>query len=128
MKKLIAFSTLLLFVFAAKAQTDSTAEKKEVVETYPYCIGGEAMRQKTISDNLVYPESAVKAKKQGTVTVEFIVEPDSTITNVKTLSTFDEDCAREAERLAALVKWAPATQNGVPVRVKVRMPIKFRLP
>lgn len=99
----------------------------EVVEDPPTYPGGEEARQKFIAKHLVYPPLAVENQKQGTVHVQFVVEPDGSLSNVRAVKTFDEDCAREAERVVRMMKWTPGKQRNKPVRVKVSMPIKFRL-
>jgi periplasmic protein TonB len=134
MKKLLFILTFLFPLFT-KAQTDSVVKDStpfecvfpEIWEEPPFYPGGEAVMMKFIRDNLVYPDSAYKNGLEGKVMVEFIVEPDSSVTNVKAIKTFDEPCAREAERIVGLMKWNPGTQNYQPVRTKMIMPIRFKI-
>ena len=70
-----------------KPQTDTTKKKKTwdcMPETMPYFPGGQELMQKYLADNIKYPASAVKAKKQGRVIVTFIVQKDGSITQAKT--------------------------------------------
>lgn len=111
-------------------EPESTGEQEvfEIVEKQPSYPGGEEARQKFIAKHLVYPPLAIENQKQGTIIVEFIVEPpDGHLSNVKAIKSFDDDCAREAERVVRMMRWTPGEQRGKAVRVKVRMPIKFRL-
>lgn len=96
-----------------------------VPATYP---GGEEARQKFFRANLVYPEEAKKAKIEGSVMVHFIIETDSSVSNIKVVKDIGYGCGEEAARLVSLMKWKPAEQQGKLVRMKVGMPIKFRLP
>ena len=41
------------------------------------------MLMKYLADNIKYPASAVKAKKQGRVIVTFIVQKDGSVTHAK---------------------------------------------
>lgn len=132
MKKILFILTILFPLFAA-AQTDSTAEATseqevfDVVEEAPSYPGGENARAKFIRDNLVYPDSAIKKGLEGRVFIQFIVETDGSVSNVKAMRKFDEDCANEAIRVVKLMKWNPGKQRGKAVRVKVVMSIIFKL-
>ncbi|MCF8298438.1 MAG: M56 family metallopeptidase [Saprospiraceae bacterium] len=98
------------------------------VEEKPEFIGGDEARIKFIQSNLTYPESARKNGIQGTVYIEFIIEKDGTVSDVKVLRGFNEDCEKEAVRVvSAMTKWKPGKMKGKPVRVKFVMPIKFKL-
>lgn len=130
MKKLIAFSILLLFVFAAKAQTDSDTTKKqlfEIADKQPIYPGGEEARQKFLAENMIYPDSAIKYGKQGMIIVQFVVEEDGSLSGVKAVKSFDDYCAAEAVRVVSMMKWVPGESRNKPIRVMVSMPIKFRL-
>lgn len=128
MKKLLFILTFLLPLFAA-AQTDTTVEQEifDIVEEAPSYPGGEDARAKFIRDNLVYPDSAIKKGLEGKVYLQFIVETDGSVSNVKAIRKFDEDCANEAIRVIKLMKWNPGKQRGKAVRVKVVLPIVFKL-
>ena len=77
---------------------------------------------------LRYPQVAIDMGIQGIVNVEFVVEADGTVTNVKVTRSVDEDLDREAVRVvSASPKWRPAIKNGEKVRVKYSLPIEFRL-
>lgn len=103
------------------------AEVFEVVEKMPTYPGGEEARQRFIAKHLVYPPLDIENQKQGTVYVEFIVEPNGSLSNVRHIKTFSDDAGNEAVRVVKMMKWTPGEQRGKAVRVKVRMPIKFRL-
>lgn len=99
----------------------------EIIETPPEYPGGDIARQKFIAKHLNYPKKAIKAGKQGTVIIQFVVEKDGSVSNVTAYKSFDEDCAKEAIRVTKLMKWTPGEQKGKKVRVRISMPIKFRL-
>ena len=65
---------------------------------------------------------------EGRVIVNFAVEKDGSITDVKTMRSPDPSLTKEAERLIkAMPKFKPATQMGKPVRSRFTLPIVFRL-
>ncbi len=77
---------------------------------------------------LRYPEDALKYGISGTVVVEFIVEKDGSVTNVKAVKGDDLDLMDEAVRVVAVSpKWKPGQIGGEKVRVKYSIPVEFRL-
>jgi periplasmic protein TonB len=83
--------------------------------------------QTYIAKHLFYPPLAAENGKQGTVFVQFVVEANGSVSNVKVVKTFDEDCGNEAMKVVKTLKFSPGQQRGKPVRVRMGMPIKFRL-
>ncbi len=114
-----------------KPQTDTTKKKKTWVcmpETMPQFPGGKLMLMKYLADNIKYPASAVKAKKQGRVIVTFIVQKDGSVTHAKIAKSIDPELDAEALRIVkGMPKWTPGTQNGKPVSVRYMVPVKFSL-
>lgn len=77
---------------------------------------------------LKYPEEAIIMGVQGVVNVEFVVEADGSVTNVKVVRGVDDQLDAEAVRVVSVSpKWRPAIKNGEKVRVKYSLPIEFRL-
>jgi periplasmic protein TonB len=99
-----------------------------VVEQQPEFTGGyEAMAQ-FIKRNLKYPASARRMGVEGKVFVQFVVNKDGNITDVRTLRGISADCDKEAERIVkAMPPWKAGKQNGKPVRVSFVLPIVFKL-
>ena len=101
-----------------------------VVEESPEFIGGEDARQKFLKDNLVYPKIARETGQEGRVTVEFIVEPNGTLSNFRIARSapgapsLDEEALRVAKLMP---KWKAGKQRGNAVRVMYTMPIVFTL-
>ena len=114
-----------------KPQTDTTKKKNSwdcIPETMPYFPGGNILMLKYLADNIKYPASAVKAKKQGRVIVGFIVQKDGSITHAKIVRSIDPELDAEALRVVkGMPKWTPGTQLGKPVSVKYTLPVKFSL-
>ncbi|HYG14321.1 MAG TPA: TonB family protein, partial [Bacteroidia bacterium] len=110
-------------------QPEQTNEPEifDIVENPPTFSGGDAAMQKFIRDNLVYPPLAVENGLQGRVIVQFVVEPDGRVTDVKALKFFDEDCAKEAIRVVKLMRWNPGKQRNKAVKTRMVIPITFKL-
>jgi protein TonB len=98
-----------------------------VVEESASPIGGINAFTEFISKNMIYPAMARRMDIQGKVFVEFIVERDGTLTNVRTLKGIGAGCDEEAVRVVSLApKWNPGKQRGRAVRQKMVLPINFR--
>ena len=135
MKRLIFMSLMatccLTTVLAQKtvvSQKDQKEEPFDVVEDMPAFPGGmEAMIQ-FISNNIQYPADAQKQKIDGRVLVNFVVEKDGSITEVKVIKpTFPSLDAEAVRVVKAMPKWKPGYQKGQAVRVQFTMPINFSL-
>lgn len=109
-------------------KADASNKVYEVVEQMPTFPGGDAALMKYLAENIKYPVSAQKAKEQGRVVVQFIVEKDGTVTGVKTVRSVTPALDAEAVRvIKAMPKWTPGKQDGQPVRVNYNVPVSFRL-
>jgi periplasmic protein TonB len=65
---------------------------------------------------------------EGKVFVEFLVDVDGKIKEVKVVRGLCESCDKEAIRLVKnMPAWTPGTQNGKIVRTRMVIPIKFGL-
>lgn len=81
-----------------------------------------------VYDYIKYPESAIKAGIQGRVIVEFIVEKTGELSSVKVVKSVDDALDAEAVKVVkASPKWKPGIKGGEPVRVKITVPIEFKL-
>lgn len=79
-----------------------------------------------ITSNMKYPKVAEEKGIGGRVFVEFVVEKDGSISNLKVLKGIGHGCDDEALRVLAMSPpWIPARQRGHEVRQKMVMPIVF---
>ena len=84
--------------------------------------------QKWIAKNVKYPVLAMENGIQGKVYIQFVIERDGSITDVKVLRGVDASLDKEAVRVVkAMPKWKPGKQRGKPVRVSYTLPINFQL-
>ena len=146
MKKCIPVFLFLFFVistvvFTAKGQTpasvksdkvDSTGEEVDIYCFFPEFIepdfpGGMGAWLSFIRRNLKYPAAAVKANIQGTVVVQFVVELDGSVTDIKAVSGPEELKQAAMNVIKKSPKWNPAVQNGRRVKGYKKQPIVFRM-
>jgi periplasmic protein TonB len=99
-----------------------------VVESMPEFPGGPAKMMEYIAKNIKYPAMARESGIQGRVFVNFVVEPDGSVSNVKVLRGIGGGCDEEAVRVVeSMPKWTPGRQRGKAVRVSFNLPVRFTL-
>ena len=104
------------------------AEIFTVVESMPSFPGGMGELMKFLGKNINYPTLAKESGIQGRVFINFVVEPNGSISNVKVLRGIGGGCDEEAVRVVkSMPKWSPGKQRGKPVRVSYNLPVKFTL-
>lgn len=81
-----------------------------------------------MQSKLVYPEIAKENGVQGRVTLQFTVEKDGSVTNVKVLRGVDSSLDKEAVRVVqSSPKWKPGKQRDRTVKVTYTFPVMFQL-
>ena len=84
--------------------------------------------EKWVYQYLKYPEAAVRDGVQGRVTVEFIVDKDGKVTDVKVVKGVSDELDAEAVKVvSASPKWKPGRVNGNKVRTMISIPVEFKL-
>ena len=105
--------------------------KEEVfrsVEQMPQFPGGEDALRKYLASHVNYPPMAAENNVQGKVVVQFVVEKDGKVGEVKVVRSVDKDLDREAVRVCkSLPKFTPGRQNGQAVSVWYTLPVTFKL-
>ncbi|UKN03415.1 energy transducer TonB [Paracrocinitomix mangrovi] len=100
----------------------------EFADVEPAFPGGEGAMAQWLNDNIQYPQLSIEMGEQGIVYVQFVVNSDGSIEQVKVLRGVSDALDAEAKRVVKqMPKWAPGEQAGKPVRVKFTLPIHFRL-
>jgi len=91
--------------------------------------GGDANRfSKWVNENLVYPEDAVKAKKQGRVDLKFTITKEGKVENVEVLRGTFKSLDDEALRVVkSSPQWKPGMMDGKAVPVTYIFPVVFKL-
>lgn len=104
------------------------AEIFMVVEDMPEFPGGSVKMMEYIQKNMKYPMMARESDIQGRVFVNFVVEPDGSISNVTVMRGIGGGCDEEALRVVqSMPKWKPGKQRGTAVRCSFTVPIIFKL-
>ena len=99
-----------------------------IVEEMPEPVGGFSEFYRHVGENIKYPVRARKMMIEGTVYVQFIVDKEGRLTEVEAIKGIGGGCDIEAVRVVeSFPKWKPGKQRGVAVRVRMVVPIKFKL-
>ncbi|HHL52850.1 MAG TPA: energy transducer TonB [Flammeovirgaceae bacterium] len=109
-------------------EEEETEEVFLIVEEPPAPVGGMEAFYNYVNENIQYPRQARTMRIEGRVFVQFVVDKDGSITNVEVLKGIGGGCDEEAVRVVKNApKWNPGKQRGRPVRVKMVLPITFKL-
>jgi len=115
------------------ARTKAEAEVEDAlpfsfVEEKPEYHGGTEALLKFLSDNLKYPHLAKESAISGIVIVQFVIEKDGSVGEVKVVRGLGGGCNEEATRVVSMMpKWTPGRQHSKVVRVVFQIPLKFNL-
>ena len=106
----------------------SETEVFTIVEEMPAYPGGDAKLYEYLGKNIKYPQIARESGILGRVFVNFVVEPDGSVSNVKVMRGIGGGCDEEAVRvIKTMPKWKPGKQRGKAVRVTYTIPVVFKL-
>jgi len=98
------------------------------VEQMPRYPGGEAALMKYLGANIRYPEDAAKNNIEGRVVLQFVVEADGSIGEVKVVRSVDPSLDAEAVRvIKSIPKFTPGRHDGKAVAVWYTIPVSFQL-
>ncbi len=101
-----------------------------IVEVMPSYKGGENALMSYLQKTIQYPRDAKENNAEGTVFVEFVVEPNGSISNAQVKRGIEgyPSCSVEAVRaVSKMPAWKAGVQNGKNVRVKFTIPVKFKI-
>jgi TonB family protein len=149
MRNILAALAMLLCLSGMAQEADSTIY--EVAETTPFALlkscsanahpdwtidsikqCAETQLLQLVAANIRYPDSARLNNTQGTVVLSILVETNGKISDVGILKDIGDGCGAEAKRVMLALNeaglyWQPATINKKPVRMRVALPLRFRL-
>ena len=129
----IAFFSLSNMSFAGNDTLHKNVDTKEEkiytkVDKMPGFKGGDKELIKFIVSNVKYPEDSKSKSIQGTVLISFIVNSDGTLSDYNVEKSVSKELDDEALRVLMLMpEWIPGLEKGKAVKVKMQLPIEFRL-
>lgn len=100
----------------------------DFVESDAQYPGGNKAFLEFLASQINYPRNAARMGVEGTVILQYVINTDGTITDIEIIKGIGFGCDEEAKRVLAMApNWTPGKQRGIPVRVRQRVPIKFKL-
>ena len=111
----------------AKAQVLSTQEGDSLVymavEEMPQPIGGLS----ALASQIKIPDTASEAGVEGKVFVDIVVDEQGDVADARVLRGLGAGLDEEALRVVRQAKFTPGRQNGKAVKVRMTLPILFKL-
>ena len=110
-------------------EVEEEASPFQLVEEKPKFQGGDANDfTRWVNSRLQYPEIAKENGVQGRVTLQFTVNADGSVANVKVLRGVDPSLDQEAVRVvSSSPAWTPGRQRDRAVKVTYTFPVVFQL-
>lgn len=123
---------LLTVAFFICSFTQVSAQEEEpifvIVDQMPEFNSGPSGLGTFIHSNLSYPREALDNKKEGIVIASFVVEKNGSVSNISIVRGLGYGCDEEVLRLIKMMpKWKPGKKDSKAVRVKLNIPIEFKL-
>lgn len=106
---------------------EKSSPKKKRFLALPKYPGGSQAFKRFISDNLSYPEEALKNGIEGDVYVTYRVNDNGHVTTATVTKGIGYGCDEEALRLIHMLKYEPVRNRGVRLTSTMRTKIPFRL-
>ncbi|WMJ74780.1 energy transducer TonB [Cytophagaceae bacterium ABcell3] len=116
MKKIIVACFLFALSFSSFAQSGKDIPSAE------YYPGGQDSLVAFIYETMVYPPMAKRNRVQGECIVNFVIEADGTVSNIKVVKNIGGGCGDEAKRIVKELQF-----NAPGYRFETSIPIKFKL-
>ncbi len=115
-------------VVQAEEPKEETDEIFTVVEESATPKGGMQAFYKYVSDKIKYPAQARRMGIEGKVFVEFVINKDGSLSDVRAIKGIGAGCDEEAVRIVqSAPAWNPGKQRGKPVKQRYTLPIIFKL-
>lgn len=104
-----------------------TAKKKSFIKlpTYP---GGKKAFKEFVSQNLIYPEEALKNGIEGLIHAEFEVNNLGEVSDIRIKKGIGYGCDEETIRILSLMVYEPVRNRGIRIKSKMKARILFKLP
>ncbi|WP_420582411.1 energy transducer TonB [Reichenbachiella sp.] len=115
-------------IFDEPVDIEEPDEVFDIVETLPEPLGGLSAFYLHVAKQMKYPNQARRMGVEGKVYVQFVIDKSGKLTNVHAVKGIGGGCDEEAVRVIQnSPDWSPGKQRGRPVKVRMILPITFKL-
>lgn len=112
----------------SKNKSDDTIYSSAAIEYQPEYDGGIQGFREYIAKNFTIPPQAAKQNIQGKIFVEFIIEKDGSLTDIKVIRGLGFGLDEEAQRvLSNCKKWKPGEIKGEKIKARYVLPIAINI-
>ncbi len=130
--------SMLLFAFSSEMTAQEVVKNESSGDNSVHKVGDLNIKQpdfpggiiefyKFVGQNFRIPEEASKSKVETKIAMQFMVEKDGSLSEIKIVKDAGYGIGEEAMRILKLSpKWIPGTQDGKPVRVLYSLPITIQ--
>lgn len=125
-KRVSVFLSAVLFIFFVFSNSSIAQEDKQVymtVEQMPQLQGD----LDSLQNEIQYPAEDYKAKREGRVIIQFVVNKEGKAEDLNVLRGISQDIDKEAKKLIKEANFTPGKQRGKAVNVQYQMPVIFDL-
>lgn len=106
--------------------TESNVAIYNSVDQEPLPVGGIEAFRIWIGNNYAFPQEAIDNGVDGMMNVQFIIEKDGSLSNIKVNRDLGYGTGEALVRLLKRAeKWSPGIEKGRPVRVRYSLPIRL---
>jgi protein TonB len=98
----------------------------KIHETLPCPVDGDDIPT-CVRNRIKYPEKAVAQNIEGEVIIEFTVDENGNVIQIKIIKDIGGCCGMAASCAIKRMKFRPAIQNGFPVACTMRISVRFEL-
>jgi protein TonB len=95
----------------------------DIFDEWPEPVGG----LKALQERVVYTEIAKKVGIEGKVIIEAWIDKEGNVVNARIFRDIGGGLGESALNAVLLTKFTPGKQRGIPVKVKVKIPVRFAL-
>jgi beta-lactamase regulating signal transducer with metallopeptidase domain len=130
--------SMLLFAFSSEMTAQEVVKNESSGDNSVHKVGDLNIKQpdfpggiiefyKFVGQNFRIPEEASKSKVETKIAMQFMVEKDGSLSEIKIVKDAGYGIGEEAMRILKLSpKWIPGSQDGKPVRVLYSLPITIQ--
>ena len=122
---------LMVCLFTLNVNAQEVKENEQVYGSGdpPSFPGGDKALSKYLAESIIYPQEAKEKRIKGRVYLEFVINEEGSVTDVKVIrgtgnNSLDEEAVRVVKNMP---KWIPGKKNGKAVSVKFTVPVEFKL-
>ncbi len=130
---LLSVAAVLVCILAVKTGCDSlgVSDKEAQVDSNIYMVADEMPRLvgglSAVASQIKYPGIARKAGVEGRVVVNLVVDEQGNVSDASVSRGIGAGLDQEALRVASQAKFKPGRQDGEAVKVRMPLPIQFKL-